>query len=239
MTSGYRDYYAIGVWFLGEEFTYKFTERDFFSPFEWNVFAYDNKEGVEACQSLFLGAVFAFYYALAQTSNLVCVWLLPHLFASWVVSQLDPLEDISPFLIQDRHGPVQYKLKCIAAAGCWSSSDCCGEALSGSSPDCNWFGSMDYGCVLSLGECAVGNRYAHPWIWVSRDFWTDEIVLASFYVAGWGVGSWGHPWILMMPLCSGIFSTVGSWGGRVTSGRVTLGMSKASGEGVVLVSRQA
>ena len=86
--------------------------------FYWNVLAFDYKEGVGACHSLFLGSVFSFAYALAHTSNLVCVKLLPHLFESWVVAQLAPLEALSQFLIQDRHIPVQDKLIWIAAAGC-------------------------------------------------------------------------------------------------------------------------
>ena len=38
-----------------------------------------------------------------------------------------------------------------------------------------------------------------------RDVRTTEIVLESICVTGWGVGSWGHPWILLMMLWSGRF----------------------------------
>ena len=160
------------------------------------------------CWSLLLvllGAVFALAYTLAQTSKIVCVWFILHLFESWVVAKLAPLEALYRFLIQYMHGPVKYELRWIAAAVLWSRSDCCGEALFGSSVDCNRFVSLEYGCVLCLVAGLVGNRCVHLRRWVPRSFWTAEIVLDFIYVAGWGVGSWGHHCILLMPLWSGRF----------------------------------
>ena len=202
ITDGDRDPCVIGVWFLGEDFTDNFSERDFFSPFEWDVSAFDDKEGGGSWHSLFLEAIFSLACALAQTSKFVCVWLLPHLFESWVVSQLAPPKALSLFLIKYRLVPVQYKLIWIAAAGCWISSDWRGEALSRSSMACNRFGIIDYWCVLIMGAIAVGNRCAHPRRWVPRAFCTSEILLDALYVAGWGVGSWGHPWRLLVLMWS-------------------------------------
>ena len=54
VTSKDRDPCAIRVWCFGADFTDNFSGRYFFSPFKWNVLAFDDKEGVEACHSLFL-----------------------------------------------------------------------------------------------------------------------------------------------------------------------------------------
>ena len=79
---------------------------------------FDDKEGVGACNTLFFGAVSTFTDALAQTSKFICVQFFPHLFESWMVAQLAPLEALSWLFIQYRHIPVQYKVRWIAAAGC-------------------------------------------------------------------------------------------------------------------------
>ena len=94
---------------MGSDFTDFFSERDFFSPFDWNVLAFDKKKVSEPATHCFLGT------SLPLPTP---VLLLPHLFEYWVVEQLAPLEALYRLLIQDRHGPVQYKLIWIAAAGC-------------------------------------------------------------------------------------------------------------------------
>ena len=55
----------LGSDFWGADFTDNRAERDFFSSFNWNVLTFDDKEGVGSCNSFFIGAVFAFAYALA------------------------------------------------------------------------------------------------------------------------------------------------------------------------------
>ena len=59
--------------------------------------------------------------------------------------------------------------------------------------------------MLSLGVDAVGNMCAHHRIWVPKAFWNTEILLDAIYIAGWGVGSWDQPWVLMLPLRSETF----------------------------------
>ena len=63
--------------------------------FDWNILAFDDKEGVGAYHALLPGAVFYLAYSLVQSAKLVCVWFLPHLFEYWVVAQLAPFEALS------------------------------------------------------------------------------------------------------------------------------------------------
>ena len=101
------DLCVIGVRFWGADLTDNVTEGDLFSSSDWDVLVFDDKKGVGACNTLFLGAIFNFSDALAQTYKFVCVILLPQLFESWVVAQLAPLKALYRLIIQDRHSPVQ------------------------------------------------------------------------------------------------------------------------------------
>ena len=56
-----------------------------------------------------------------------------------------------------------------------------------------------------MGAGVVGKRCTRRQRWVNRDFWTAGILLDSICVAGWGVGSWGHPCRLLIPLWYEIF----------------------------------
>ena len=91
----YCDPCTIGVQFLEADLTDKLTEGDLFSLFDWDVLTFDEKVGVGAYNTLFLGGIFTFANALSQTSNFVCIRFLPHLFESWMVAQLAPLEAFS------------------------------------------------------------------------------------------------------------------------------------------------
>ena len=62
------------------DFTDNLAEGYLFLSFDWDVLAFDGKEGVRSRNTLFLGDVFTFADALAQMFKFVSVIFIPHLF---------------------------------------------------------------------------------------------------------------------------------------------------------------